>query len=142
MILHYNVTYIYLRQWLTLTFDLEITPVEHYNLSVNITLLTTGGTTGYQILAPAYYDQNGQLVMGNGRGIGTPVRLVSPAPILVNATAGQQGKFTDDDDLSRPDLPTHTTLNMVWKPGRKGIHFYLNMEFCVVMDLAFSVMYE
>ena len=47
---------------------------------------------GYQILAPAYYDQNGTLVMGNGRGVGTPVRLVSPAPILVNAAAGQQGK--------------------------------------------------
>ena len=27
--------------------------------------------------------------MGNGRGIGTPVRLVPPGPILVNA--GQQG---------------------------------------------------
>ena len=42
----------------------------------------------YQILAPAYYDQNGQLVMGNPRGMGTPVRLVSPAPVLVG---GQQG---------------------------------------------------
>ena len=52
--------------------------------------LPAGGTAGYQILAPAYYDQNGQLVMGNGRGIGTPVRLVPPTPILVNAT-GQQG---------------------------------------------------
>lgn len=28
--------------------------------------------------------------MGNGRGLGTQVRLVSPAPILVNT--GQQGK--------------------------------------------------
>lgn len=46
----------------------------------------------YQILAPAYYDQNGQLVMGNPRGIGTPVRLVSPAPVLVSAAANQQGK--------------------------------------------------
>ena len=52
-------------------------------------LFFTGGAAGYQILAPAYYDQNGQLVMGNGRGIGTPVRLVSPAPILVST--GQQG---------------------------------------------------
>ena len=48
------------------------------------------GGAGYQIIAPAYYDQNGQLVMGNARGIGTPVRLVSPAPVLVNT--GQQGK--------------------------------------------------
>ncbi|XP_021374897.1 pumilio homolog 2-like isoform X2 [Mizuhopecten yessoensis] len=45
----------------------------------------------YQIIAPAYYDQNGQLVMGNPRGIGTPVRLVSPAPVLVSAAANQQG---------------------------------------------------
>ena len=46
---------------------------------------------GYQFLATAYYDQNGQLVMGNPRGIGTPVRLVSPAPVLVN-TGNQQGE--------------------------------------------------
>lgn len=56
------------------------------------TVLSPGGAAPYQILTPAYYDQNGQLVMGNGRGIGTPLRLVSPAPILVNAaTNGQQG---------------------------------------------------
>ncbi|XP_041360530.1 pumilio homolog 1-like isoform X2 [Gigantopelta aegis] len=46
---------------------------------------------GYQILAPAYYDQNGQLVMGNPRGLGTPVRLVSPAPVLVAGTNQQGG---------------------------------------------------
>ncbi|XP_062616258.1 pumilio homolog 2-like isoform X1 [Saccostrea cucullata] len=47
----------------------------------------------YQILAPAYYDQNGQLIM-NPRGLSTPVRLVSPAPVLVSAAtaaASQQG---------------------------------------------------
>lgn len=48
----------------------------------------------YQILAPAaYYDQNGQIIM-NPRGLGTPVRLVSPAPVLVGAAAtaaSQQG---------------------------------------------------
>lgn len=35
----------------------------------------------YQVI-PAYYDQNGSLVMG-ARGA-TPLRLVSPAPVLVN----------------------------------------------------------
>jgi len=59
-----------------------------------------GGQPQYQILTPAYYDQNGQLVMGNpaGRGLGTPVRLVSPAPVLIsgqqaagNASAAQPG---------------------------------------------------
>ncbi|KAL4218130.1 Pumilio 2 [Mactra antiquata] len=45
----------------------------------------------YQILAPAYYDQNGQLVMGNPRGLpGGSMRLVSPAPVLVSA-GNQQG---------------------------------------------------
>ncbi|XP_074657260.1 pumilio homolog 1-like [Tubulanus polymorphus] len=53
---------------------------------------------GYQILAPAYYDQNGQLVMGNARGIGTPVRLVSPAPVLVSGAAGQQA-YTGNSNL-------------------------------------------
>ncbi|XP_036368446.1 pumilio homolog 2 isoform X3 [Octopus sinensis] len=52
--------------------------------------LQTPNAPGYQFLATAYYDQNGQLVMGNPRGIGTPVRLVSPAPVLVN-TGNQQG---------------------------------------------------
>jgi len=35
----------------------------------------------FQVI-PAYYDQNGGLVMG-ARGT-TPLRLVSPAPVLVN----------------------------------------------------------
>lgn len=39
----------------------------------------------YQVI-PAYYDQNGSIVMGNVRGIGNaaPMRLVSPAPVIVN----------------------------------------------------------
>ena len=44
----------------------------------------------YQILAPAYYDQSGQFVV-SGNAARTPVRLVSPAPILVNTATGQQG---------------------------------------------------
>lgn len=54
---------------------------------------TQGAYAGaqYQILAPAYYDQNGQLVMGNPRGLpGASMRLVSPAPVLVSA-GNQQG---------------------------------------------------
>jgi hypothetical protein len=41
----------------------------------------------YQVI-PAYYDQTGSIVMGNVRGIGngTPMWLVSPAPVIVNAT--------------------------------------------------------
>ena len=42
----------------------------------------------YQVI-PAYYDQNGSLVMGNMRGIGNggPVRLMSPAPMVLNPAA-------------------------------------------------------
>lgn len=49
-------------------------------------------SANYQILTPAFYDQSGQFVLGNGRGLGTPVRLVSPASILVNTATGQQGE--------------------------------------------------
>lgn len=54
--------------------------------------LPTPPNPQYQILTPAYYDQNGQLIM-NPRGLNTPVRLVSPAPVLVSAAtpASQQG---------------------------------------------------
>ena len=51
--------------------------------------MVAGGTPQYQIVTPAYYDQNGQLVMGNGRGLGTPMRLVSPAPMLLNPQQGR-----------------------------------------------------
>lgn len=59
--------------------------------------LTGPGTPGtpatpYQILTPAYYDQSGQLMVGNGRGMATPVRLISPAPMLVNTQQSQQSE--------------------------------------------------
>lgn len=46
----------------------------------------------YQVI-PAYYDQNGSLVMGNMRGIGNagmngPVRLMSPAPMVMQNPNG------------------------------------------------------
>ncbi|XP_051510653.1 pumilio homolog 2-like isoform X3 [Myxocyprinus asiaticus] len=48
------------------------------------------GMPGYQVLAPAYYDQNGTLVMGPGArtGLGGPVRLVQ-TPLLINPAAAQ-----------------------------------------------------
>ncbi|XP_064652654.1 pumilio homolog 2-like isoform X4 [Lineus longissimus] len=70
-----------------------------------------GATAGYQILAaPAYYDQNGQLVMGNARGIGTPVRLVSPAPLLVSSQ-GQQGASPNGIGNSLRLLAGHVAPN-------------------------------
>ncbi|BFZ11215.1 hypothetical protein BsWGS_14251 [Bradybaena similaris] len=50
------------------------------------TMQTNGG---YQLMAPAYIDQNGQIV--NPRLIGPQVRLVSPASLLMNAGSQQQG---------------------------------------------------
>nr|KAG5689735.1 hypothetical protein BaRGS_009769 [Batillaria attramentaria] len=55
---------------------------------------------GYQLLAPAYYDQNGQLVMGNPRGIGiaclganngmgqNPLRLLTTQGFSPNSSLG------------------------------------------------------
>ncbi|CAB3379385.1 Hypothetical predicted protein, partial [Cloeon dipterum] len=47
---------------------------------------------GYQMI-PAYYHENGGIVMGNMRGLGnaTPLRLVSPAPVLVNPASAGNG---------------------------------------------------
>ncbi|XP_078040025.1 pumilio isoform X1 [Augochlora pura] len=45
----------------------------------------------YQVI-PAFYDQNGSIVMGGVRGLSsaaTPMRLVSPAPVLVNRAPSQ-----------------------------------------------------
>lgn len=73
---------------------------------------------GYQILAPAYYDQNGQLVMGNPRGLGTPVRLVSPAPVLVSAAAAgnQQGEFMPKPLHVGTQLRIFTSLRLRLRP--------------------------
>ncbi|XP_040848830.1 pumilio homolog 2 isoform X19 [Ochotona curzoniae] len=53
------------------------------------------GMPGYQVLAPtAYYDQTGALVVGPGArtGLGTPVRLMAPTPVLISSAAAQAGK--------------------------------------------------
>ena len=42
------------------------------------------------MLAPAYYDSNGTLLVnpGAGRaGLGAPVRLMAPTPVLINPAA-------------------------------------------------------
>uniref|UniRef100_A0A4W3KAX2 Pumilio RNA-binding family member 1 n=1 Tax=Callorhinchus milii TaxID=7868 RepID=A0A4W3KAX2_CALMI len=50
------------------------------------------GMPGYQVIAPAaYYDQTGALVMNTGarNGLGAPVRLVAPAPVIISPSAAQ-----------------------------------------------------
>ncbi|MGH0133096.1 UNVERIFIED_CONTAM: hypothetical protein FKN15_046017 [Acipenser sinensis] len=52
---------------------------------------------GYPVLAPAaYYDQMGALVVNAGArsGLGGPVRLMGPAPLLISPTAAQAGVFS------------------------------------------------
>nr|XP_018913429.1 PREDICTED: pumilio homolog 2 isoform X6 [Bemisia tabaci] len=54
--------------------------------------------SGYQMI-PAYYDQNGSIMVTRGLSNGTPtVRLVSPAPVLVNHAAA----------ATTPGLPAQT----------------------------------
>uniref|UniRef100_A0A8C3HPG6 Pumilio homolog 1 n=1 Tax=Chrysemys picta bellii TaxID=8478 RepID=A0A8C3HPG6_CHRPI len=50
------------------------------------------GMPGYPMLAPAaYYDQTGALVVNAGarNGLGAPVRLVAPAPVIISSSAAQ-----------------------------------------------------
>ncbi|KAM5292009.1 pumilio homolog 2 isoform 7-T7 [Ctenodactylus gundi] len=50
------------------------------------------GMPGYQVIAPtAYYDQTGALVVGPGArtGLGAPVRLMAPTPVLISSAAAQ-----------------------------------------------------
>jgi len=54
--------------------------------------MSAGGSTGgYQLVTPAYYDQCGQLVMGNSRAVPQMVRLMSPATLLMNSATAQHG---------------------------------------------------
>ncbi|KAB1267248.1 Pumilio-like protein 2 [Camelus dromedarius] len=56
------------------------------------------GMPGYQVLAPtAYYDQTGALVVGPGArtGLGAPVRLMAPTPVLISSAAAQAGGLTN-----------------------------------------------
>lgn len=53
------------------------------------------GPAGYPVLAPAaYYDQTGALVVNAGarNGLGAPVRLVAPAPVIISSSAAQAGE--------------------------------------------------
>jgi pumilio RNA-binding family len=64
---------------------------------------------GYQLMTPAYIDQNGQIV--NPRLLGPQVRLVSPAPMLVNPGAQQQGASNQ--------LATNSPLRLLTTQGQQ-----------------------
>ncbi|XP_059165851.1 pumilio homolog 2-like isoform X2 [Physella acuta] len=64
--------------------------------------------SGYQLMTPAYIDQNGQIV--NPRLLGPQVRLVSPAPLLVNPGAQQQGQQTPPVASNTPSTGQNNAL--------------------------------
>ncbi|XP_066940560.1 pumilio homolog 2 isoform X1 [Macrobrachium rosenbergii] len=66
-----------------------------------------GPLSQYQQVIPAYYDQNGAVLMGNLRGVGNgaPVRLVSPAPVLINGANGAQAAAANNMRLLSNQAP-------------------------------------
>ncbi|XP_005110403.1 pumilio homolog 2 isoform X3 [Aplysia californica] len=71
---------------------------------------------GYQLM-PAYIDQNGQIV--NPRLLGPQVRLVSPAPLLVNAGAGQQGGEGGSNQLAAAAAAANNPLRLLNTQGQQ-----------------------
>uniref|UniRef100_A0ABI7YR60 Pumilio homolog 1 n=1 Tax=Felis catus TaxID=9685 RepID=A0ABI7YR60_FELCA len=67
------------------------------------------GMPGYPVLAPAaYYDQTGALVVNAGarNGLGAPVRLVAPAPVIISSSAAQAVANSNTGSGSRRDSLT------------------------------------
>lgn len=78
----------------------------------------------YQVI-PAYYDQNGSWVMGNVRGIGNggPVRLMSPAPMVLNpaaaaAAAANSGNMRLMSNQPQ-QMPTPQQQPSLYNPGQQ-----------------------
>ncbi|XP_049775609.1 pumilio homolog 2 isoform X2 [Schistocerca cancellata] len=72
----------------------------------------------YQVI-PAYYDQ-GSIVMGNVRGIGsaTPMRLVSPAPVIVNTgTPGSNMRLLGSQPQQIATPPSASIYNSNQQPS-------------------------
>ncbi|XP_067014598.1 pumilio homolog 2 isoform X2 [Anabrus simplex] len=70
----------------------------------------------YQVI-PGYYDQSGSFVVGNVRGIGnaTPMRLVSPAPVIVNA--GTPGRLLGNQPQQIGTPPSASIYNSSQQPS-------------------------
>lgn len=67
------------------------------------------------MLAPAaYYDQTGALVVNAGarNGLGAPVRLVAPAPVIISSSAAQAGERTSEWTPAR-DLKVATDSDIL-----------------------------
>lgn len=74
---------------------MKTTDVPCVALVVTLPVLPSSASPGYPVLAPAaYYDQTGALVVNAGarNGLGAPVRLVAPAPVIISSSAAQAGE--------------------------------------------------
>ncbi|XP_069945143.1 pumilio homolog 2 isoform X2 [Cherax quadricarinatus] len=86
----------------------EVTSQSNGNLAASAAAAGNmqGPLSQYQVI-PAYYDQNGTVLMGNLRGVGNgaPVRLVSPAPVLINGANGAQAAAANNMRLLSNQAP-------------------------------------
>ncbi|XP_071520678.1 pumilio homolog 1 isoform X10 [Panulirus ornatus] len=87
----------------------EVTSQSNGNLAASAAAAGNmqGALSQYQQVIPAYYDQNGAVLMGNLRGVGNgaPVRLVSPAPVLINGASGAQAAAANNMRLLSNQAP-------------------------------------
>ncbi|XP_042228937.1 pumilio homolog 2-like isoform X6 [Homarus americanus] len=88
----------------------EVTSQSNGNLAASAAAAAgnmQGPLSQYQQVIPAYYDQNGTVLMGNLRGVGNgaPVRLVSPAPVLINGANGAQAAAANNMRLLGNQAP-------------------------------------
>ncbi|XP_076037610.1 pumilio homolog 2-like isoform X3 [Oratosquilla oratoria] len=77
----------------------EVSNQSNGNIAGNL----QGQLSQYQVI-PAYYDQNGAVVM-RGVGNGAPVRLVSPAPVIINGANGAQAAAANNMRLLGSQAP-------------------------------------
>jgi len=97
-----------------------------------VCVLLGGATGGYQLVTPAYYDQSGQLVMGNSRAVPQMLRLMSPATLLMNspaAAAAQQSKTVISCDYFAVCLSGLKALSSRLKSLLAFIHSFIKLTF-------------
>lgn len=83
-----------------------------------------------------YYDQNAPILMAQGAAMrnGTPMRLVSPAPVLVQPQANRQTPAGASLYSSTPQSLYGATVNTSVNGGTLGgkLHIYPNITTCTL----------
>lgn len=121
----------------------------YFRYSTFITIGLSSQVQGQYQVIPAYYDQNGSIVMGGVRGLSsaaTPMRLVSPAPVLVNRAPSQPPPGPPAPPppnlYSQPTSTSHSNATpgeCLGESNRKsGIH-YTVVGRCTVLVVNISV---